>query len=168
MGAIFIFFFFYHFFYQVLLNAVSKQTAKQCMTEMTPYMQEQAKGDRFLGKETLRAGAVMARSPASWEMASHPDLVGIVEGVLAHQVVNASAEDFPHTMQREVFASTKKHPTQIHLTQIIRRGPNDVHGAQPLHRDGGAFVFNFNGTIEPEVSTIWALNDFTPDNGPTR
>ena len=29
-------------------------------------------------------------------------------------------------------------------------------------------MFDFGGALEVEVSTIWALNDFTEDVGPTR
>jgi hypothetical protein len=37
-----------------------------------------------------------------------------------------------------------------------------------LHRDGGYLEFNFDETVAPleyEISTIWALNDFTQEIG---
>merc|ERR550514_611122 len=60
------------------------------------------------------------------------------------------------------------HPWQLHLTQIIDIGPNEP--AQPLHRDRGISVSNiaFAGKIEPQISTMWALQDFTMERGPTR
>lgn len=146
-----------------LLNAVSVETAQQCIEEMTPYLDEQDYGDAFLGKQTRRVGAVVGRSPASWQMAAHPALLAISEGIIGYQVTCLSSrEDFAKTL----WPPDTRHPVQLHLSQIIHRGAGQAN--QPLHRDAGAFVVNFDGKLEPEVSTIWALNDFTPENGPTR
>jgi ectoine hydroxylase-related dioxygenase (phytanoyl-CoA dioxygenase family) len=56
---------------------------------------------------------------------------------------------------------------QLHLTQIIAIGPGSP--AQPLHRDQWCFdFFPFPEDMDVEVSTIWALDDFTEENGATR
>jgi len=56
---------------------------------------------------------------------------------------------------------------QLHLTQIISIGPGSP--AQPLHRDQWCFdFFPFPPELDVEVSTIWALDDFTEQNGATR
>tara|TARA_Y100001970_G_C13841582_1_gene654732 strand:- start:125 stop:637 length:513 start_codon:yes stop_codon:yes gene_type:complete len=56
---------------------------------------------------------------------------------------------------------------QIHLTQIIDIGP--LAKAQPVHRDQWAWdFFPFPKSWEVEVSTMWALTDFTEENGATR
>eukprot|EP01043_Picozoa_sp_COSAG02_P006752 COSAG02_NODE_195_length_29750_cov_79.793329_14_plen_126_part_00 len=58
------------------------------------------------------------------------------------------------------------HPYQCHLHQIIHIGPGGA--LQPIHRDGGYCGFDFGPKVEVEISTIWALSDFTEDVGPTR
>ena len=54
-----------------------------------------------------------------------------------------------------------------HLTQAISIGPGA--DAQALHRDHWCFdFFPFPVGLDVQVSTIWALQDFTEDNGATR
>ena len=55
---------------------------------------------------------------------------------------------------------------QLHLTQVIRLMPGQ--GAQPLHRDRLAWGGYIPADIEPQFNTIWALTDFTEENGATR
>jgi ectoine hydroxylase-related dioxygenase (phytanoyl-CoA dioxygenase family) len=56
---------------------------------------------------------------------------------------------------------------QLHLTQVIDIGPSEP--AQPVHRDQWAFdFFEFPAGFEVECHTMWALNDFTEENGATR
>merc|ERR1719456_573592 len=53
-----------------------------------------------------------------------------------------------------------------HLTQIIDIGPGGE--AQPIHTDEDWCLHDFGGELELEVSTMWALTDFTEENGATR
>ena len=56
---------------------------------------------------------------------------------------------------------------QLHLTQAIAIGPGET--AQPIHRDQWAFdFFPFPPGYEVQCNTIWALTDFTEENGATR
>tara|TARA_Y100001936_G_C16036493_1_gene648902 strand:- start:975 stop:1604 length:630 start_codon:yes stop_codon:yes gene_type:complete len=55
---------------------------------------------------------------------------------------------------------------QLHLTQIINIQPGQ--GAQPRHRDRLAWGGYLPAEIEPQFNTIWALTDFTEENGATR
>lgn len=55
---------------------------------------------------------------------------------------------------------------QLHLTQTIRIQPGQ--GTQPLHRDRLAWGGYLPSSIEPQFNTIWALTDFTEENGATR
>jgi len=56
---------------------------------------------------------------------------------------------------------------QLHLTQAISVGPGAE--AQMLHRDQWCFdFFDFPDDMQVEVSSIWALDDFTEANGATR
>jgi ectoine hydroxylase-related dioxygenase (phytanoyl-CoA dioxygenase family) len=61
----------------------------------------------------------------------------------------------------------KKTTFQLHLTQAITITPGAE--GQYLHRDQWCFdFFPFPDDMEVEVSTIWALTDFTEANGATR
>jgi ectoine hydroxylase-related dioxygenase (phytanoyl-CoA dioxygenase family) len=56
-------------------------------------------------------------------------------------------------------------PWNLNLTQIIQVEPGTE--AQGLHRDGGYLQFNFDNQLEHQISTIWALHDFTEEVGAT-
>jgi ectoine hydroxylase-related dioxygenase (phytanoyl-CoA dioxygenase family) len=101
--------------------------------------------DGFEGSRTRRPGALLARSPGSVELVAHELVLDVVDRVLWPQ----------------------KTTFQLHLTQAISIGPGE--SAQLLHRDQWAFdFFEFPAEMEVEVSTIWALTDFTEANGATR
>ena len=156
----------------VLTRAVSDECADGVVAEMAPYLDAIAAGDTFTGVNTKRAGAVVARSPSSWEIVGHPMLLQVCEAVIGRQLLNMTEAELAETSHRGTPGPRGKpttkftHPFQCHLHQIISIGPDSP--AQAIHRDEGAFVFNFGGALEVEVSTIWALNDFTPEIGPTR
>jgi ectoine hydroxylase-related dioxygenase (phytanoyl-CoA dioxygenase family) len=102
-------------------------------------------GDEFSGRLTRRTGSLIARSPSFRELAAHPSVLGVCDEILGP---NASTY-------------------QLHLTQIIDIGPGE--SAQPLHRDHWAWdFFAFPAGFEVEISTIWAMQDFTEENGATR
>jgi ectoine hydroxylase-related dioxygenase (phytanoyl-CoA dioxygenase family) len=54
---------------------------------------------------------------------------------------------------------------QLHLTQVIRLNPGQP--AQVIHRDRWAWGTYLKG-VEPQFNTIWAMTDFTPENGATQ
>src|SRR4029078_13191006 len=56
---------------------------------------------------------------------------------------------------------------QLHLTQVIDIGPGEP--GQMVHRDQWAFdFFPFPNGYEVECHTMWAMTDFTEENGATR
>jgi hypothetical protein len=100
--------------------------------------------DDFSGRNTRRTGALIARSPASRELVMHPLALATTGTVLGH------ATNF-----------------QLHLTQAIAIGPDQP--AQPIHRDQWAFdFFPFPKGYEVQCNCLWALTDFTEQNGATR
>jgi len=113
--------------------------------EMQPYIDANRFGaDEFSGFHTSRTGGLIARSPAARELVMHPLALGTCNVVLGH------ATSF-----------------QLHLTQIIAIGPDEP--AQTVHRDQWAFdFFPFPNGFEVQCNTIWALDDFTEENGATR
>jgi ectoine hydroxylase-related dioxygenase (phytanoyl-CoA dioxygenase family) len=117
----------------------------QILEELDPFLAATETGpDEFSGMRTRRTGSLIARSPASRELIAHPLVLGAVETVLGH------ATTF-----------------QLHLTQMISIGPGEP--AQPVHRDQWAYdFFTFPSGFEVQVSTMWAMSDFTLENGATR
>lgn len=114
--------------------------------ELQPWMDRTPTGgDEFTGHNTRRTGALLARSPSSVDLIAHPTVLSVVDGMLGKK-------------------GTKY---QLHLTQAIAIGPDSP--AQQLHRDHWCFNFHrFPVDLDVEVSTIWALCDFTEANGATR
>jgi hypothetical protein len=113
--------------------------------EMRPHVEATPFGsDDFSGRTTKRTGGLVARSPASRELVQHP-LVLDVAGRLLDR-----AQSF-----------------QLHLTQIISIDPGSP--AQAIHRDQWAFdFFEFPDDYHVQCNTIWAMSDFTEENGATR
>lgn len=117
----------------------------QIRRDLAPWAEASPGGrDDFVGRKTARVGAVMARSRASHQLALDP-------------MLNAACATFlaPHA-----------DGYQINLTQSTNIGPGE--GEQPLHRDRGVWGGRLPRSIETQFSTIWALTDFTCDNGATR
>ena len=113
--------------------------------ELGPFLDATPTGpDDFSGMTTRRTGSLIARSPACRDLVMHPLALGTARTFLAH-------------------ATT----IQLHLTQAIAIGPGET--AQPIHRDQWAFdFFPFPSGYEVQCNTIWALTDFTEENGATR
>ncbi len=114
-------------------------------SELQPFLEVTPTGpDDFSGRLTRRTGSLIARSAAARDLVMHPLAVGAAKAFLS------SATNI-----------------QLHLTQAIAIGPGQ--GAQPIHRDQWAFdFFPFPPGYDVQCNTIWALTDFTEENGATR
>lgn len=112
--------------------------------EVEPFVNASEVGaDTYDGAHTRRTGALIARSPAARELVMHQTAVGVVESFLGH----ASA-------------------VQLLLTQLITIEPGET--AQKLHRDQMMFdLYPFPPSYHVQCNTMWALTDFTADNGAT-
>ena len=87
---------------------------------------------------------VIARSPKARELIMDRTVLDLAGRTLAH------ATNF-----------------QLHITQVISVGPGEV--GQMIHRDQWAFdMFPFPSGFEATLATMWALTDFTEENGATR
>jgi ectoine hydroxylase-related dioxygenase (phytanoyl-CoA dioxygenase family) len=113
--------------------------------EMAPYVAATPPGsDEFAGRNTRRTGALVARSPSSHALVRHPLVLDVTARLL-----------------------DRARSYQLHLTQLISIGPGSP--AQAVHRDQWAFdFFAFPGDYHVQCNTIWAMTDFTDDNGATR
>ena len=113
--------------------------------EVMPYVEAtRYGGDEFSGQQTRRTGALIARCPASREIVMDDSILAAAEAFLA-----------PYAER-----------IQLHLTQTIFIGPGN--GAQMFHRDRQAWGKHIPRDMEPQFNTIWALSDFTAENGATR
>ena len=117
----------------------------QAESELRPYLDSTPTGpDDFSGTLTRRTGSLIARSPACRELVMHPLALQAARTFLGHAT-----------------------NIQLHLTQAIAIGPGQP--AQPLHRDQWAFdFFPFPAGYDVQCNTIWAMTDFTEENGATR
>jgi ectoine hydroxylase-related dioxygenase (phytanoyl-CoA dioxygenase family) len=113
--------------------------------ELRPYLEATPTGpDDFSGSLTRRTGALIARAPSSRDLVMHPLAVQTAKAFLSHAT-----------------------NIQLHLTQAIAIGSGE--SAQPVHRDQWAFdFFPFPRDYEVQCNTMWALTDFTEENGATR
>ncbi len=112
--------------------------------EATPFIEASAAGrDAYDGQHTRRTGQLIERCPTSRELVMHPTVVGTVKAFLDHVT-----------------------SVQLHLTQIISIEPGETQ--QKLHRDQMAFdFFPFPPDYHVQCNTMWALTDFTEENGAT-
>lgn len=129
----------------IVENVLDAGALEQLKSEIMPYVEATEPGrDDFTGRHTTRTGALVARSPACRDLVMDPLILG---------GANAFLEPFCERIQ-------------LHLTQLIRIRPGQ--GKQPLHRDRLAWGGFLQDSIEPQFNTIWAVTDFTQENGATQ
>jgi ectoine hydroxylase-related dioxygenase (phytanoyl-CoA dioxygenase family) len=129
----------------LILDAVASPVeVAATLAEIGPYIEATPPGrDAFTGFSTTRTGALAARSPMCREL-------------ILHAAILAACDAF-------LLPACDRY--QLHLTQVIRIRPGQP--AQPLHRDRLAWGGFLKG-VEPQLNTIWAMTDFTRENGATQ
>jgi ectoine hydroxylase-related dioxygenase (phytanoyl-CoA dioxygenase family) len=128
----------------ILTDAIARADLAALNGELAPYIEATPVGrDDFTGRATTRTGALVARSPKCRELVMNRPVLGAVGKFL---------EPYCHRFQ-------------LHLTQIIRLKPGQ--GKQAIHRDRWAWG-KYIQDVEPQLNTIWALTDFTEENGATQ
>jgi ectoine hydroxylase-related dioxygenase (phytanoyl-CoA dioxygenase family) len=129
----------------VIDNLISVDAIDNVAAELRPFIDATSFGpDDFSGRRTKRTGGLVGRSAACRDLVMNPLILATTRKVLAH------AMSF-----------------QLHLTQVIAIGPGEP--AQPIHRDQWAFdFFPFPKGYEVQCNTLWAMTDFTEQNGATR
>lgn len=137
----------------IVRDLLSPETLRSIDEDVAPLIDRtEPSGSEWAGIKTKRTGGLIALCPASRSTVLHPLVIGAANAVLG-----------PYCER-----------IQLNLTQLITILPGQ--GAQPLHRD--RFVWGGAGTgfigaggiprpIEPQFNAIWALTDFTSDNGAT-
>jgi ectoine hydroxylase-related dioxygenase (phytanoyl-CoA dioxygenase family) len=130
--------------YAIVDDLASDELLDRFAAEAAAHVQESAGGeDDYDGSNTRRTGALIAKIPASRELVMHPVAVAVAEGLL-HQAT----------------------AIQLLLTQIITIDPGET--PQKLHRDQMMFdLYPFPADYHVQCNTMWALTDFTAENGAT-
>ncbi|RTY78746.1 phytanoyl-CoA dioxygenase family protein [Pseudomonas veronii] len=131
--------------YVVIDELVSAEIMDKVAVEMGPYIETTPFGeDKFVGFSTKRTGAMILRSETSRELIMNPLVVGVAAS---------------HLSKASTF--------QLHLTQVITVHPGSP--AQVLHQDQLAWdFFQFPNDYEVQCNTLWAMTDYTAENGATR
>ena len=130
--------------YAIVDDLADANLLEQLEAESQAYIDASAYGrDEYDGQLTRRTGALIARSPAARELVMNPVALGTVKEFLRHATA-----------------------IQLHTTQIISISPGETQ--QKLHRDQMAFdFFPFPPDYHVQCNTLWALTDFTIENGAT-
>lgn len=130
--------------YAIVDDAAPPGLMDRLETEARPYIDASDGGrDLYDGLHTRRTGSLIARCPTARKLVMDPLVVATVEHFLGHATA-----------------------VQLHLTQIISIGPGETR--QKLHRDEMAFdLFPFPADYHVQCNTMWALSDFTVENGAT-
>lgn len=129
----------------VVERQVPAATADAVLAELRHQFDSQGRNDEsdFNGYKTLRASGVLAWSPTSAELVAHPRVLAVCDAVLLEHCLNYRIGS---------------------LTAIeIHPGETD----QSLHTDDGIYPLRLPG-MQLQVSALWALQDFTRENGATR
>ena len=164
----------------ILTNGINQAQCQRVIAEMDPYLahaaEEQAReggsaavaGGYSEANRSTRVTALPARSEGSWDLITHPAIIDVGNALLGRQVLSMSEQQVARRMMHQA----KQVPWSLHLSQMIRLEPNC--GAQGLHRDAGYLELNLENAqrgvsqLEYEMTTIWALSDFTKEVGATR
>ena len=129
----------------IIDNFLDEDGLERIKSDLKPYLKVTKNGqDEFTGYKTKRVGALMARSKTCQDLALDP-------------FINQMADSFlgPHCESY-----------QLHFTSAIQIGPGE--SSQILHRDRGVWGGYIPRKIETQFSTVWAINDFTKENGATQ
>jgi hypothetical protein len=127
----------------ILSDMMSYSQIVELSDELKPYIAVTNPGrESFSGFKTTRTGALAARSSRARRTILDERILSICDRVLL-----PNCERY-----------------QVNVTHIIRIMPGEV--AQVMHRD--RLSWQYLKGIEPQLNTIWAISDFTIENGATR
>lgn len=129
----------------ILKNLVKPELIDTVLSELRKHFDKLGRydEDNFNGFKTLRVSGILAISKTSAELVEHPKVLEVVNAILLKNCLNYRIGS---------------------LTGIeILPGETD----QPLHTDVGIYPIKIPN-MELQMSVMWALNDFTKENGATR
>lgn len=127
----------------VIVERLAPDLTDRALAELSADLDSAPTGHTdFLGDRTKRLNGLLRRSAAAGEMAIHPVVLALADAVLQPNCVRY----------------------QLNYSGVIHLLPGA--SAQELHRDGD--LYPFRHPCPPLLMpTMWALTDFTADNGAT-
>ena len=129
----------------IIDNLLDKNQLKNISEDLKPYLVKTKEGqDDFTGFKTKRVGALMARSAECQNLALNP-------------IINEVSK---------LFFEHHSDGYQLHFTSAIDIAPGE--SKQIPHRDRGVWGGYIPRKIETQLSTVWAIDDFTKENGATQ
>ncbi len=130
--------------FAVVEACVSDELADRVASELRPHFDKLGTEDQgeFNGYTTLRIYQILARSRSSAKLIGHDMVVGVADAIL-----------LPHCINYRIGSCSG-----------IEIWPGEA--AQMLHRDDSIYPMHFAG-VEWQISTLWALTDFSDENGAT-
>lgn len=129
----------------IVENAAPVELVDRVAAELRPHFDalgRETEND-FNGYRTLRVSEILMRSRSSAELIGSDIVLGAADTVL-----------LPHCINYRLGSCTG-----------IEIWPGET--AQALHRDDGIYPMTFPG-VERQISALWALTEFTEENGATR
>ena len=131
--------------YAIVRGLLDPENLARLSDDLAPHLEATALGDPddFMGAKTKRFGALLSRCPTSRDMVVHPLVLEIADRVLG-----------PYCARY-----------RIHYTGVMHIEPGET--AQIMHRDTGPFPIQ-NPAPPLTLATMWAVSDFSAENGATR
>ena len=128
----------------IVLGLASEDTVDAVASELRGYFDTQGHKSRnnFTGHNSNRCHVVLGQSPTSIELIAHDMLMAVADEIL-----------LPHCESYQIGSVT-----------AIEVNPGQK--AQELHRDDSMYPVQIPG-LETQISCMWALTDFTEENGAT-
>ncbi len=129
----------------IVANQAQDDLINRIVSELRPHFDKQGHKfqNNFNGYDTLRLGAILGLSHSAAELIAHSRVMEIADAVLR-----------PHCDNYRIGSST-----------AIEISPGEAD--QVLHRDDDFYPFRIPN-VEFQISAMWALDDFTLENGATR
>ena len=129
----------------VVTGLADSDVVEACTTELRTEFDARGRFQEndFNGRRTLRASSVLGYAPSTATLIAHPLVLAIADAILR-----------PHCLAYRIGSTT--------AIEILP-GESD----QVLHRDDSIYPLSLPG-MEFQLGVMWALNEFTHDNGATR
>lgn len=128
--------------YAVLQGLMAPELNQQIRTELAPYLRGEKMGrNNFEGEQSERVYALLAKTPSLAKLIEHPTILALLDDLLPKNYLLSAA------------LAINVHPGETAQPFHI----DDAAGGLPLTKPRPAFG----------ISTIWAFDDFTQDNGAT-
>lgn len=129
--------------YVILENVIDQNLVSRVSDELNFWFDKTPKceGD-FYGWDTTRFGSLLSKAPSTQELVLHPEITPFAEAILGPNC------DW----------------YQLNLSQAVRIHPGSPD--QPPHRDEEMWACRKD--CEYLINVMWAIDDFTKENGATR